>query len=100
RGRVGVVRSSPQHGGECAMEGTAQQWCLGGCTPRRRTSGGGVIGRAPWLVLSWTAAGSFRALRAVTDAGSTDRRILLTLLAGRRPTVRQLTDHAAGLLQH
>jgi len=32
------------------------------------------------LVLPWTAAGSLRALRVVTDAGSMDRRILLTLL--------------------
>ncbi|MGH3889238.1 MAG: tetratricopeptide repeat protein [Pseudonocardiaceae bacterium] len=32
------------------------------------------------LVLPWTAAGSLHAVRAVTDAGSMDRRILLTLL--------------------
>ncbi|MGH3719256.1 MAG: hypothetical protein ACRDRI_10565 [Pseudonocardiaceae bacterium] len=32
------------------------------------------------LVLPWTAAGSLRAVRVVTDAGSMDRRILLTLL--------------------
>ena len=32
------------------------------------------------LVLPWTAVGSLRALRVVTDAGSMDRRILLTLL--------------------
>ncbi|MGH3930230.1 MAG: hypothetical protein ACRDTF_09680 [Pseudonocardiaceae bacterium] len=34
------------------------------------------------LVLPWTAVGSLRALRVVTDAGSMDRRILLTLLGG------------------
>ncbi|MGH3770664.1 MAG: hypothetical protein ACRDRW_04580 [Pseudonocardiaceae bacterium] len=34
------------------------------------------------LVLPWTAAGSLRAVRVVTDAGSMDRRILLTLLGG------------------
>jgi hypothetical protein len=32
------------------------------------------------LVLPWTVAGSLHALRVVTDAGSVDRRILLTLL--------------------
>ncbi|MGH3866785.1 MAG: hypothetical protein ACRDQ4_11725 [Pseudonocardiaceae bacterium] len=32
------------------------------------------------LMLPWTAAGSLRAVRAVTDAGSMDRRILLTML--------------------
>ncbi|MGH3773220.1 MAG: hypothetical protein ACRDRW_17795 [Pseudonocardiaceae bacterium] len=32
------------------------------------------------LVLPWTTAGSLRAMRVVTDAGSMDRRILLTLL--------------------
>ncbi|MGH3852983.1 MAG: tetratricopeptide repeat protein [Pseudonocardiaceae bacterium] len=32
------------------------------------------------LILPWTAAGSLRAMRVVTDAGSMDRRILLTLL--------------------
>lgn len=32
------------------------------------------------LVLPWTAAGSLHAVRVVTDAGSMDRRILLTLL--------------------
>ncbi|MGH4016559.1 MAG: tetratricopeptide repeat protein [Pseudonocardiaceae bacterium] len=32
------------------------------------------------LVLPWTVAGSLHALRVVTDAGSMDRRILLTLL--------------------
>ncbi len=32
------------------------------------------------LVLPWTAAGSLHAVRAVTDAGSMERRILLTLL--------------------
>jgi hypothetical protein len=89
---------------------------MSGCTPRRRTSGCAVIGRAPraalmaallteelgrpittadlgWggddveavsaisgLVLPWTVAGSLHAVRVVTDAGSMDRRILLTLL--------------------
>ncbi|MGQ0776858.1 MAG: hypothetical protein ACT4NY_20980 [Pseudonocardiales bacterium] len=32
------------------------------------------------LVLPWTAAGSLHALRVISDAGSMDRRILLTLL--------------------
>ncbi|MGH3928173.1 MAG: hypothetical protein ACRDTT_35810, partial [Pseudonocardiaceae bacterium] len=32
------------------------------------------------LILPWTAAGSLHAVRVVTDAGSMDRRILLTLL--------------------
>ncbi|HWR46412.1 MAG TPA: hypothetical protein VN327_02160, partial [Pseudonocardiaceae bacterium] len=32
------------------------------------------------LVLPWTVAGSLRAVRVVTDAGSMERRILLTLL--------------------
>ncbi|MBV9139389.1 MAG: hypothetical protein JO115_00430 [Pseudonocardiales bacterium] len=32
------------------------------------------------LILPWTAAGSLRAIRVVTDAGSMDRRILLTLM--------------------
>ncbi|MGH3928480.1 MAG: hypothetical protein ACRDTF_00715 [Pseudonocardiaceae bacterium] len=56
------------------------------------------------LVLPWTAVGSLRALRVVTDAGGMDRRILLTLLGSfapyrRRPAVRQLTEQAAGLLK-
>jgi hypothetical protein len=34
------------------------------------------------LVLPWTVAGSLRAVRVMTDAGSVDRRILLTLLGG------------------
>jgi hypothetical protein len=34
------------------------------------------------LVLPWTAAGSLRAVRVVTEAGSVERRILLTLLGG------------------
>ena len=34
------------------------------------------------LVLPWTAAGSLRAVRVVTDAGGMERRIVLTLLGG------------------
>ncbi|MGH3829933.1 MAG: hypothetical protein ACRDRS_05690 [Pseudonocardiaceae bacterium] len=39
-----------------------------------------VVSAISGLVLPWTAAGSLRAVRAVTDAGSMERRILLTLL--------------------
>ncbi len=39
-----------------------------------------VVSASSGLVLPWTAAGSLRAVRVVADAGSMDRRILLTLL--------------------
>ncbi len=39
-----------------------------------------AVAASSGLVLPWTVAGSLRALRVVTDAGSMDRRILLTLL--------------------
>ncbi|MFN2496916.1 MAG: hypothetical protein ABR608_13565, partial [Pseudonocardiaceae bacterium] len=39
-----------------------------------------AVAASSGLVLPWTAAGSLRALRVVTDAGGMDRRILLTLL--------------------
>jgi tetratricopeptide (TPR) repeat protein len=39
-----------------------------------------VVSAISGLVLPWTVAGSLHAVRVVTDAGSMDRRILLTLL--------------------
>ena len=44
--------------------------------------GGGIeaVSALSGLVLPWTAAGSLHAVRVVTDSGTMDRRILLTLL--------------------
>ncbi|MGH4022668.1 MAG: hypothetical protein ACRDT0_26210 [Pseudonocardiaceae bacterium] len=39
-----------------------------------------AVSASSGLVLPWTAAGSLQAIRVVADAGSMDRRILLTLL--------------------
>ncbi|MGH3852985.1 MAG: hypothetical protein ACRDR6_05695 [Pseudonocardiaceae bacterium] len=49
------------------------------------------------LILSWTAPGSLRAVRAVTEAGGVDRRVLLTLLgaAACAPAHEWLIAHPA-----